>query len=370
MRVFGIVAEFNPFHNGHQHFIEQIHTKYHPDVLIAVMSGNFVQRGDFAILDKHTRAKNAVDHGIDLVIELPFAKAVQPADMFANKSVELLHSLGVTDIVFGTEEELDFQNAAKLMCQNRLEFAQDFHTNYAQNLNNSLKQHGIDTFDKPNQLLGINYVAAIMEHGFDIQEHFILRPQHGFSATNIRKNLLSKSSLSVDKSIPKDVENDLSQQQLITWEKFFPYLRYNILSKSLDELQLIYQMVEGLENKVKKDAYSADSFDSLSQLIKSKRYTLARIRRLLMYVLINVENEEMKTALADDYLQVLAFDQVGQKYLNSIKKQLDIPLITRVGKQQAQQSSLAIKADSIYQMINQQEQNFGVIPYIKEENNA
>lgn len=89
-----------------------------------------------------------------------------------------------------------------------------------------------------------------------------------------------------------------------------------------------------------------------------------------MYVLINVENNEMKTAMSNDYLQILAFDQKGQKYLSSIKKQLEIPLITRVGKSQGQDLPLAVKSDSIYQMINKREQNFGVIPYIKEENNA
>lgn len=370
MRVFGIVAEFNPFHNGHQQFIKQIHTKYHPDVLIAVMSGNFVQRGDFAILDKHTRARIAVDQGVDLVIELPFAKAVQPANIFAEKAVELLHSAGVTDIVFGTEEALDFQKASLILNKTSEDFKQDFHANYARNLNQSLMTHGIDTTNKPNQLLGINYVDAIMQHNWDITEHYFIRPKDDFSATKIRNSLKDNIEISIDKLVPNSVAQLLNSQQLVTWEKFYPYLSYNILSKSVDELQLIYQMVEGLENKIKKEIIKTRSFESLTQRIKSKRYTLARIRRLLMYVLINVENNEMKTAMSNDYLQILAFDQKGQKYLSSIKKQLEIPLITRVGKSQGQDLPLAVKSDSIYQMINKREQNFGVIPYIKEENNA
>lgn len=369
MKVFGLVAEFNPFHNGHQRFIEQIHTKYHPDVLIAVMSGNFVQRGDFAILDKHTRAKIAVDNGVDLVIELPFAKAVQPANIFAEKAVELLHLIGVTDIVFGTEESIDFRKASRILQEDE-PFEQDFHQNYAENFNRLMDASGIDTTNKPNQLLGINYVHSIIEHNWPIEEHFMIRLSAGFSATKIRNDLLGGIDLSLDKSIPKSSTIFFKSNELMNWEKFFPYLRYNILSKSWDELQLIYQMVEGLEYKIKKELTNADSFDELSQAVKSKRYTLARIRRLLMYVLLNVSDSEMKTALETDYLQVLAFDQVGQQYLSAQKKQLEIPLITRVGKTEAANMPLSIKVDKIYQMINQHEQNFGVIPYIKEENNA
>jgi predicted nucleotidyltransferase len=367
-KIFGLVAEFNPFHNGHKIFIDQIRKKYHPDVLIAVMSGNFVQRGDFAVLDKWQRAKIAVENGIDIVVELPFSGAVQPANIFAEQSVKILHALGVTDIVFGTEETMDFENHAQMILNSQTNFDQDFDKSYAENLNDSLQGIGIDTRQKPNQLLGLNYTLAIMKSSYIMKSHSILRVKSQYSATRVRELLNSEEELSLGKLVPKNSLFALKNNSILTWNDFYPFLRYKVLTNSTNELQLTYQMVEGLNFKVKKETEHTHNFNELLFAIKSKRYTLARIRRLLMYVLMNVNTEEMTSALDNLYLHILSFNEVGQQYLNRIKKNIEVPLITKVGKTENELLNLQLRVDNVRKMIDGKEQNFGVIPYIKGEN--
>lgn len=364
-KIFGFVAEFNPFHNGHKLFIDEIKKKYHPDVLIAVMSGNFVQRGDFAVLDKWQRTQIAIENGVDLVVELPFSKAVQPSNLFAEAAIKILSQMSVTDLVFGSESQIDFLSIAKRLGD--LEFKQEFNQNYAQNYNQALLELGVDTESSPNKLLGINYAAAIENQHLEMNVHTILRNDQRYSATKIRNILLDGNDLSYDKLVPDQTFDFLKHEKLFSWENFYPYLRYNILTKTVNDLQLMYQMVEGLNFKLKKEISTSDTFEQFLYKVKSKRYTLARIRRLLMYVLNNVDVNSMERAFSQDYLRVLGFDSVGQKYLNNLKKQTDIPLIARVGKQERKLMALDLRADTVYQLVTNKEQNYGMIPYIKEE---
>lgn len=366
-KIFGIVAEFNPFHNGHKMFVDMIREKYHPDVLIAVMSGNFVQRGDFAVLDKWKRSQIAVENGVDIVIELPFSSAVQPADIFARKSVELLNQIGVTDIVFGTEQKIDFVEAANKLLNDKGQFHQQYDRSYAENLNEQLQSLGINTIDKPNQLLGLNYSLTIVKNNYPIIIHSLVREPNGYSATQIREQLLTSPELTKS-SVPKETFESLKYSSIYTWNDFYSFLRYKILTNSTNELQLVYQMVEGLNFKLKKEIKNKDSFDQFLTAVKSKRYTLARLRRLLLYVLMNVSTKEMTAALNSSYLRILGFNDTGRQYLNHNKKQINIPLITRVGKQESGLFATELKADGVWQLISGKEQNFGVIPYIKGEN--
>lgn len=367
-KIYGFVAEFNPFHNGHKQFIDQIRKKYHPDVLIAVMSGNFVQRGDFAVLNKHLRAQTAVENGVDLVVELPFVQTVQPANIFAESAIQILRQIGITDLVFGTEAEMDFPQLARRVIIEQMEFKQDFTHSYAENLHQQLLQIGVDTANKPNQLLGLNYTTAIEKKGYPIKVHSLLRTQDGFSATKIRQSLGSQDWSNIVDMVPQGTYDLLRSQKIITWNDFYPFLRYKILTNTTNELQLMYQMVEGLNFKLKKEISRTDDFEKLLFSVKSKRYTLARIRRLLMYVLINVDNKEMISALTQTYLRILGFSHTGQQYLHQQKKNFNIPLITKVGQSEHNLMNLELRADSVYQLVNHEEQNFGVIPYIKGEN--
>lgn len=362
MKVYGLIAEFNPFHNGHKLFIDSIKQKYHPDVLIAVMSGNFVQRGDFAVLDKWDRAKLAVELGVDLVIELPMAYAVEPAELFAQGAVKLLQLAGIDTLVFGTEQPTDFLEIADKINHSDGIFKQDYQQNSATNLTNYYQSLDIDITKLPNQLLGLNYVQQIQQHDFPITVQTILREPSDFSATKIRQRLTANQS--VAGLVPSLTQEQLVEQNLVTWDDYFPYLKYRITSSSVTELQSIYQMIEGLEYKLKKEIVSSNNFTQFVEQVKSKRYTMARLRRLMIYVLLNVKATEINNIYKNPYLRVLGFNKVGQKYLNTLKK-TDVKLITRVGKKENELLDLEIKADRVRQLVTGQEENFGKMPYMK-----
>ncbi|GEO58137.1 nucleotidyltransferase [Companilactobacillus bobalius] len=361
-KVYGFVAEFNPFHNGHKLFIDKIKQEYHPDVLIAVMSGNFVQRGDFAVLDKWSRAQIAIDNGVDLVVELPFAYAVEPAQYFAQGSMKLLQLLGVNELVFGTEQKLDFDELAKKIIHSRTEFQQNYHLSSAENLTQYYQTLGIDIAKLPNQLLGINYVTQLIEQGYPIHVNTIQRDSSMFSATEIRRRRAQK--LSFTELVPSATEKAFDEQKIVSWDDYFPYLKFQILSHSVEELHSNYQMVEGLEYKLKKEIKQSHNFTELVERVKSKRYTMARIRRLMMYTLLNVKESEINNVYNNPYLRILGFNECGRNYLKGLKKS-NVDLITRVGKKEQKQLNLEIRADEIRQLITEEEQNFGKIPYMK-----
>ncbi|APX72545.1 nucleotidyltransferase [Companilactobacillus allii] len=363
--IYGFVAEFNPFHNGHKIFIDSIKKKYHPDVLIAVVSGNFVQRGDFAIVDKWSRARMAISSGVDLVIELPFAYSVQPADLFAKGSIKLLNELGVNNLVFGTETDLNFKQLATEILKVDTKFVQDYKSSYATNLNDLYKSSGLDILQRPNQLLGLNYVQEIIKNDYNMNVKTILRKADNYSATQIRDHLSNNESISG--LVPDITESELDISKSLSWDNYFELLKYQILSSSPQELQQIYQMVEGLEYKFIKEIVNSTDFTDFLMNLKSKRYTLSRLRRLCLYTLLNVKKTEITKVFELPYLRVLGFDDVGKKYLNTLKKNVDVPLITRVGKKESKLLSLEVKVDKIRGIIDDQEQDFGRIPIMEGE---
>lgn len=358
-KIYGVVAEFNPFHNGHKIFIDTIKQKYHPDVLIAVMSGNFVQRGDFAVLDKWQRAKLAVDLGVDLVIELPMAFAVQPAELFAQGAMKLLSLLNIDTLVFGTEAKIDFEKNADLMIKAQNSFKQNYQQSSATNLTSYYQDLGVDVQKLPNQLLGLNYVQQIKKNHYPI-DFLTINRQSNFSATKVRADL--KKGQKIDSEVPL-LTGKMLEKQVFTWDDYYPFLRYQIINSSLSELHSVYQMVEGLEYKLKKEIVGSFDFEDFMSKVKSKRYTMARLRRLMLYTLLNVKPNEINSVYDNPYIRVLGFDLAGQKYLNQHKK--DLNLITKVGKKEAKLLELEIKADQIFQLKNNQEQNFRKMPYMK-----
>ncbi|KRK90830.1 nucleotidyltransferase family protein [Companilactobacillus futsaii] len=359
-KIYGVVAEFNPFHNGHKIFIDTIKQKYHPDVLIAVMSGNFVQRGDFAVLDKWDRAKLAIDLGVDLVIELPLAFAVQPAELFAKGAMKLLNLLEIDTLIFGTEREFDFSKVAQRLLTVDDQFEQDYQQNSATNLTSYYQSLGIDITNLPNQMLGLNYVQQIEKYHYSINFQTILR-KGDFSATKVRTDV--NSGLSIDSEVPDLTNQMINKNQTYTWDNFYPYLRYQIINSDVSELHSIYQMVEGLEYKLKKEVVNSDNFEDFLDRVKSKRYTRARLRRLMIYTLLNVKPTEIDNIYKNPYLRVLGFNENGRKYLNEHKKELN--LIAKVGKKEAQTLELEIRADQIFQLQSKKAQDFGKMPYMK-----
>ena len=382
MKACGVIVEYNPFHNGHRYHVEQARKQSEADVIIAVMSGNFLQRGEPAIHDKWLRAQAALENGVDLVIELPVQWSLQSADYFARGGITLLQALGCESYCFGTDasEVFDYQAFGDFVANNQERINQTFHElqdptlTYAQKMTEVFRQlyPALQlNSEQPNHILALSYAQenarfskpmrpiAIERQGASY--HSTELQQHIASATAIRKAVLAKEDIS-------QVAPLASQQALldyqVTWDAFWPLLKYQIIASSVDELREIYQMVEGLEYRLKQFIYQADSFATFVDQVKTKRYTKTRIQRLMCYLLLNITTQEVQAAWEDNALHVLGFTTKGQQYLKEQKGTLSLPLVAKIGKPEEQRYALNVKADRIYQMGNRQinEQNFGKIP--------
>ncbi|MTD39264.1 nucleotidyltransferase [Erwinia sp. CPCC 100877] len=386
MKSCGIIVEYNPFHNGHLYHAQKARELSQADVIIAVMSGNFLQRGEPALVDKWTRAKAALAHGVDLVVELPFAYAVQSADYFAKGGIKLLQALACDAVCFGTDQSTAFAYAAfgsfvkanQTMIDQAYQKIKNNGMSYPQQMTTVFRQLYPEMpldFSSPNHILGLSYAKENAAYEQPMTLYPLAREQAGYhdatiyqrfaSATAIRKAIIDDHDfVKIAPVLPSLMLDALKQTPKVTWENYWPLLRYKLLSTSPAELQGIYQMKEGIEYRLQEAAKTAASFHSFIQLAKTKRYTWTRLQRLAVYLLNNVTQAEIDTAWSNSYLQVLGFTEKGQQYLKEHKKTTALPIITKVSKETSKKMNLAIRSDRIYQLGDQKisEQNFGRSP--------
>ncbi len=381
MKAVGLVVEYNPLHNGHLYHLQAAKQRSGADVVVAVMSGNFLQRGEPAILDKWTRAQAALAHGVDLVVELPFAAAVAPADRFASGAINLLAALQCDSLVFGTENTaIDYQAVGRQLATlpNLHEYFRDYQQTYATQLNHFYQATLHLNIDSPNQLLGLSYATANAKLARPLQLLPLARKNAQYqdttlngtaiaSATAIRRLALGQTTASqaIATVVPPDIAQALQQQKLVSWADFFPYLRYRILSTPTAELGQLYQMTEGLEYRFHSVIKNVTNFPELLRALKTKRYTYTRLQRLCLYVLLNIHTPAIRQVEQQPYIHLLGFSQRGQAYLHQIKAQLDRPLIARVSQKigaEAGLLGLEVRVDDVYAQINGHEQNFNRPP--------
>lgn len=341
VNVLGIVAEYNPFHNGHVYQLQRAKELVHADTTVVIMSGNWVQRGEPALLDKWQRARLALLGGADLVVELPFQFAVQPAHLFAQGAVQLLAALGCTHLAFGAEHpDLDFDTLVANQPTNASSHFKQFDETYPTLFNDYLQaQTGMD-LRASNDILGFSYVAAnhqlakpmtmvpIQRRDSSHQETQMTADASIASGAAIRQAVQAVDWSAVSQMVPSDTLAALKSGQLVTWNEYWPYLRYQLLSSSLANLHEIYQMSEGIEYRLKQAALTSASFNDFLRSAKTKRYTYARLQRLCVYILLQINRVELPTEVR--YARVLGFNDSGRQQLNQIKKRTNIPLISRV----------------------------------------
>ena len=359
MTVTGIIAEFNPFHNGHKYLLEQAE-----GLKIVAMSGNFVQRGEPAIVDKWTRAQMALENGADLVVELPFLVAVQSADHFAKGAVEILSRLGINQLTFGTEEVLDYQAIATVYSE-QAEEMEAFLRSLPEDLSYPQKTQkmwetfaGVEfTGDTPNHILGLAYAKACAGKAIVLKP--IQRQGAGYHSEEKEVAYASATSLRLHKEDQDFVDKFMPNSQLfqsapqVTWEDYYQLLNYQILTHP--DLTQIFQVNEELANRIKDAIRSASSVEDLVNQVATKRYTKARVRRILTYILVGAREEILPTAI-----HVLGFTEKGQAYLKSLKGQVNV--VTRIGKEPW--DALSQQADQVYQLGHPQlpEQIWGRVP--------
>ncbi|AWN33685.1 MULTISPECIES: nucleotidyltransferase [Lactobacillus] len=381
MSVVGIIAEYNPFHSGHEFLMNQArYIAGNKDPIVVIMSGNYVQRGEMAIMDKWTRAQAALESGADLVFELPFSTSVEPADLFALGSIDQLAKVGVTDLIFGVEDAT--QNFAYLgskiaeIPQSHMDF-NDYSQTYSTQYNQMVAREVGHEVNEPNAILALAYAVANHNLGTPLVLHPINRIGAGHddvlqnnkvvqSASAIRNLILhNENNCTLEQWLPKkEVQLLFKQKAYPNWNLLFPFLKYRLESSSLEDLQQVYQMSEGLEYKMKHEIHNAQSFTEFLRMIKSKRYTYSRLRRLSLYTLLNVTQDDMVNSFNHESLLLLGYSKLGRKYLKKIRKDTTADVISKVDQKNTKSGSLnlQIRVDRFFEQLMQVDQNFGRKP--------
>ncbi|WP_353485761.1 nucleotidyltransferase [Apilactobacillus xinyiensis] len=337
LKAVGIISEYNPFHNGHLYQLKEAKRLTGADLVVVIMSGNWVQRGEPALVDKWTRTDIAIRNGADLVIELPFQCAVQPADLFAKYAVNILGNLKCSYLSFGCENnQINFNELSHFKkIKQDIKSYLDANTPYSAAIRDYVYSKTGKRISSPNDVLGMNYAISnsALECPMKLYPVKRLGANHHDSDLNYKADISSASAirsaiLKHDNDFSKFLPNyNIHFDEIITWNAFFPYLKYMISMSSTNELSQIYQMSEGLEFKLKKEINASNSFEEFISKIKSKRYTYARLKRLCCYILLNYQNDAIF-----EYIRVLGFNNLGKSYLKQVKKSIDIPIISRVNK--------------------------------------
>lgn len=339
MKATGIVAEYNPFHNGHALHINKTKELLNKPV-IAVMSGSFVQRGEPAFLDKWTRAKFAIHGGVNLVIELPVAFSLRSAEFFARGSVELLAATGlVENISCGAEHsETNFTELAKLYSNGETQCLIKKYLGEGLAYAVACEKAMGEALSMPNDILAFEYAKACLQTG--IKLNTIKREGSGYndkalgtlaSASAIREAYEMGNMAELGASIPDFVLNALKESPAgYNASKLWQLIQYILVTKSAQELAQLCECSEGLENLLK-SAATCNSLQEALELCTKKRYSTSRIRRLFTQLLFNKPVNVIKQ-MHPSYIRVLAFDDFGRELLKEMKETASLPIITKLGQ--------------------------------------
>lgn len=380
MKAAGIVVEYNPFHNGHLFHAQQAKKQVEDGVLIAVMSGQFLQRGEPAFADKWTRTKMALAAGVDLVIELPYVYATAQATDFAKGSIALLDALGCESFCFGSEEGTiqPFLNSHQLLKDQRELYEQRIHDavrtgiSYPKALNNAYRslvgtEEGFADLTKPNNILGFHYIEAARQLQSSITPSTIQRIGANYhdplqadvpiaSATGIREAFFEGGSLEKLAGYMPETSlaalNEFYEEHagFASWTKFYPLLRYSILKDGPARLSEYAEVAEGIENLIYSAAKRSSTFEEFIQLVKSKRYTRTRIQRMLTHIYTGFTWEQLRSFKQPGYLRLLGMTKLGRSYLNQEKKNIRLPVISRTAELADPMGKLDVHASELYMM--------------------
>ncbi|ADQ40720.1 protein of unknown function DUF795 [Caldicellulosiruptor acetigenus I77R1B] len=353
MKVAGIVVEYNPFHNGHLYHLQKTREITNADIVVGVMSGNFIQRGEPAIVNKWARTKMAILNGVDVIFELPFAYACNSAEIFAYGAISILNQLGVDFIVFGSEcgdidklketakhlafEEDDFKSSLKSYLKEGYSFPKARELALIKTCKTNIEFSS-------NNILGIEYIKWIYRLSSKIEPLTIKRIGASYndpnltqdtyaSATAIRRNINNLQA--IKNKMPSAsyeilIEEFESGRGPVFLEDYFKLFIYNAIVVP-DFLKNKIDVKEGLENRFEKYIFNSPSAKNLLENVKTKRYTLTRLQRIFIHAIVR-NNFDQKTLLSiTPYVRVLGFNQKGKEYLNKIKDKIEY--ITKLNQQ-------------------------------------
>ena len=360
MHKIGIICEYNPFHNGHLYQIKKIKETYKDSLIIVCLSSCFMQRGEASILNKWDKTRLAIESGVDLVLELPFAFATQYQDIFAKGALTILNHLKIDTLVFGSEcDDVELlKNLASVQLKDEsynylVKRYLDLGLNYPTSLSKALFDISGVKLDKPNDLLALAYVKEIIKNNYDI-EPFSIRRTSDYHNSNLDSDIVSASTIrkllkdgvNVNNYLPYNIYDYLSE---IDEDKYFALLKYQIIN-NIDCLDKFQTVDEGIENRIIKYINMVNSKEELILKVKSKRYTYNKINRMFTHILTNFTKEDAKD-LEIEYLRVLGFNTRGKNYLNKIKKDIGIPIINKYIPNMYKCLDIEFRVSLIYSLI-------------------
>lgn len=348
-KILGIVSEYNPFHNGHIVHLRQSIESTQSQFVIAVMSGNFIQRGDTAIVDKWTRAEMALRQGVDLVIELPTVYATSSAENFAYGAIKILDSIGIVDYVsFGSEcGNINLMaDIADVLNDEPQEYSQLLHDQLQLGRSfPSAREIAINEYflgnttytnilKSPNNILGIEYIKALKALDSNIIPITIRRNYVDYNSTSpdLEKGIASASAIrtmiqngkSIRKVVPQTTYDLIKQKaklgQLVSGIGHYSnQIIYNLRKMSLDEIANLADVSEGLENVIKLASMRTSNVYEAISMIKSKRYTQSRIQRIMLYSLLGITKKDIELSKkVTPYIRILGFTSKGKRLISAI----------------------------------------------------
>ncbi len=347
MKVAAIISEYNPFHSGHKYHIERTKELCGADYVVAITSGNFVQRGDVALFPKEIRAKAAIASGVDLVVELPTIFAMQSAEFFAKNAVAIANSLGIADFLsFGAEcdDITKIIDISKLLSNEPSEFSDilkremNSGCTYPVAVTNAVRELLGDEYaeiiSSPNNVLGIEYSKALLSEKSSITPIAVKRIGSAHdsdiandefaSASLVRKLILngkSEEGLSFTPGECKSIFENAQPHSIDIMEKS---ILAELIKIPADTLSDISDVSEGLENRIKSAANEASSLDELVSVVKTKRYTQSRLRRIVLSAYLGITNNDRK--LSVPYIKILDHNERGQELISKMKKTSTLPI--------------------------------------------
>ena len=314
MKIIGLIAEYNPFHNGHMYQIKKIKEIFPDSLIILCLGSYFTQRGDISILAKQDKVKISLESGIDLIVELPLMYTVQSGDIFAYQSIKILNSLGIDTLIFGSESN-DIEFLQKLALEQESPLYQEKVRKYLKLGNNYpsalAKALEVNFSFKSNDLLGISYLKAINKINPNIKAVTIKRTNNYLdtlsdeeivSASNIRERFYRNED--VRKYTP-------CYQNLvkIDYNLYFKILKSKIMT--VNKLDEYLDVSEGIDNLLEKVILECNSLEELIKKLKTKRYTYNRLNRMFIHILLGIKKDYPE----EEYLRILGFNKKGQAYI-------------------------------------------------------
>lgn len=369
MKISAIICEYNPFHNGHIYHINKTKKENNVDSVVALMSGNYVQRGLPSSFSKYERAKIACEFGCDLVIELPIFSSIAPADIFSKNAVSILNKLNVVDILsFGSEDSIDkLKEAYKIIESNKGQFDElirknladglSYSRSYAKSFNELTKS---ELMSKSNNILAYNYISSLSEtenkgkiKAYAVQRHGPSydseHKEDGFaSASYIRKQIYAKDD--VAGLVPR-----LAEEKIIDLDKYFSLIKMLYLRES--DYSKYFEYDEDTVNYISKYIYDAETYDEFILAVSKKNFSKSKINRFLLSILLNIHADDISRDKNYGFILPLCANEKGLEVLKEIKDNSSVQIINKykdineLDSQNKKDLEKMIKADEMYYLI-------------------